>query len=228
MASSVALGALAAHPGIVDLLSPATQGSARGRRGHAHIGAGRKGHLTALLVAALVPLALAGLDERCPGLLAAAGDRLLLEVGDRLGRCVRTGDTVVRLGGDEFALLLPDTAQHAAALTAQRVLAQLREPFVLGSTVVRLAGSIGTTLGAAGSDLDELLRNADLAMYEAKSAGRDQAVAFDPAMHQRAARRLQVDADLRAALTRGEFTVYYQPIVDATSGEVTCLEALVR
>ncbi len=157
-----------------------------------------------------------------------AGDRLLLQVGDRLGRCVRTRDTVVRLGGDEFALLLPDSGQRTATLTAERVLTQLREPFLLDDTPVQIGGSIGVTLGTAGSDLDEMLRNADLAMYEAKAAGRDQARAYDPTMHQRAASRLQVDTDLRAAITTGQFTVYYQPIVAAASGEVSGLEALVR
>ncbi len=113
----------------------------------------------------------------------AAGDALLLEVGDRLGASVRSEDTVVRLGGDEFAILLPDAGQTAASLTAQRVLTQLRRPFTLDSTTVHVGGSIGIALGAADGDLDELLRDADLAMYAAKASGRNQARVFDPQMY---------------------------------------------
>jgi diguanylate cyclase (GGDEF)-like protein/PAS domain S-box-containing protein len=177
---------------------------------------------------ALLLLDLDGFKEVNDTLGHAAGDALLLQVGERMGGCVRTGDTVVRLGGDEFAVLLPDAGGSAAAATAERILAQLRQPFVLAATAVQVRGSIGITLGTAGSDLDEMLRNADLAMYAAKAAGRDQAQRYDPAMHQRATRRLRTDTELRDAVTRGEFTVYYQPIVSAASGEVSCVEALVR
>lgn len=158
----------------------------------------------------------------------AAGDALLLQVGDRLGRCVRTFDTVVRLGGDEFALLLYETGAEAAMSTAQRVLRELRVPFSVNAVSVRVAGSIGVTTGERADDLDVMLRDADLAMYEAKSAGRDRAHSFEPGMHERATREMTLGADLREGLVRDEFVVYYQPLVHAGTGEVSSVEALVR
>jgi diguanylate cyclase (GGDEF)-like protein/PAS domain S-box-containing protein len=177
---------------------------------------------------AVLLLDLDGFKEVNDTLGHAAGDALLLEVGERLGSCTRTQDTVVRLGGDEFAILLPDTGMTAANSTADRILRQLRRPFLLDGTPVQVRGSIGITFGCPGGDLDEMLRRADLAMYAAKAAGRDQARMFDSGMHERATQRLRDDTDLRTALARRQFAVYYQPILSAATGAVSAVEALVR
>lgn len=176
----------------------------------------------------LLLLDLDGFKEINDTLGHAAGDDVLLQVGNRIGGCVRTEDTVVRLGGDEFGLLLVGTGRLSASLAADRVLAVLREPFLLDGLAVRVQGSIGIATGGSTPDLDELLCNADLAMYGAKAAGRDQACMFDPRMHEHVARRREAEADVRAAIDVSEFTVHYQPIVNAASGEVSSVEALVR
>lgn len=176
----------------------------------------------------LLLLDLDGFKEVNDTLGHAAGDAVLLEVGERLGRCSRVNDTVVRLGGDEFALLLPDTGRVAAARMASRVLGELREPFEVDGVAVQVSGSLGVASSVTATDLDELLRNADLAMYEAKGAGRDRVCEFDPAMYVHATRRMALDTDVRAAVAHGDFIVYYQPIRDATSSEIRCVEALVR
>ncbi|WP_377644946.1 putative bifunctional diguanylate cyclase/phosphodiesterase [Oryzobacter terrae] len=175
----------------------------------------------------LLLLDLDGFKEVNDTLGHTAGDALLLEVGDRLGRCVRTVDTVVRLGGDEFALLLPDTGPAKAAVTAERVLARLREPFHVDGVAVAVRGSIGIASGA-GAGLDEMLRDADLAMYAAKNAGRDQAREFHPSMYLEATQRRDEDAEFRGALASGQLAVHYQPIVDAVTQEAVAVEALVR
>ncbi len=177
---------------------------------------------------AMVLLDLDGFKEVNDSLGHASGDDLLLRVGDRLGGCVRAQDTVVRLGGDEFAVLLPDAGMNSAGIAADRILRALRDPFALDWTEVRVRGSIGIALGDASGDLDLLLRNADLAMYEAKARGGDQACVFDPRMHDRLKDRMQLENEVRDAVARRQFTVYYQPIVDTASGEVCGLEALVR
>lgn len=176
----------------------------------------------------LLLLDLDGFKEVNDTLGHAAGDALLFEVGDRLGRCVRTADTVVRLGGDEFAMFLPDTGRARAALTAERILGQLREPFLVDGVAVAVRGSIGIASGSTGADLDELLRRADLAMYAAKNSGRDQTREFDPSLYLEPAQRRGQDAELRAALVRDELAVHYQPIVDTPSGRVVAVESLVR
>ena len=158
----------------------------------------------------------------------AAGDGLLVQVGDRLNRCRRTEDTVARLGGDEFAVLLPETRGAGAAYVAEQILAALREPFMLEGVMVEVRGSIGISCGASATDLDEMLRNADLAMYAAKGAGRDRACEFDQLMYEQATSRMELDTELRAAIAAEEFIAYYQPIVDAASGEIRSVEALVR
>jgi diguanylate cyclase (GGDEF)-like protein len=157
-----------------------------------------------------------------------AGDDLLREVGRRIARCVRAGDTVTRLGGDEFAVLLPGSTTGTAQLTADRMLAQLQSPFSVAGTKVRVSGSIGIAVASSDGDFSELLRDADLAMYAAKAVGGNSAQAFHPAMYERVVHRMQLAAALREALDDGQFSVSYQPIVDAATGRVTGLEALVR
>ena len=159
----------------------------------------------------------------------AAGDELLVQVAARIQGAVRANhDTAARLGGDEFSVLLEQAGALDATRTAERIIECLRAPFVVSDTSVQLSGSVGIAVAGTDADLDVLLRNADLAMYEAKARGRDQAALFDPAMHQSAQARLTLDNEVRDAVRNKEFTVFYQPIVDTASGEVTSLEALVR
>jgi diguanylate cyclase (GGDEF)-like protein len=155
------------------------------------------------------------------------GDALLAAVAERLLACVRPGDTVARLGGDEFAILVEDVrgARQTASL-ARRVLEELRVPFDIEGRQVRVSTSIGIAIGT--DPAADLLRDADLAMYRAKGAGRDRFEVFAPEMHAALVERLALEADLRHAVERDELVLHYQPIVDMTTGEVAALEALVR
>ncbi|SFV14911.1 EAL domain-containing protein [Pseudoduganella namucuonensis] len=162
------------------------------------------------------------------------GDVLLRQVAGRLRHCVRTSDTVARLGGDEFVILMENLppaageASSAARLLADKILAAFVEVFALGITEHRATPSIGIALfdGRAGS-IDELLRWADLAMYQAKAAGRNTMRFFDPRMQAAVSSRVALEADLRNGLLRGEFVVYHQPQFD-THLKLIGAEALVR
>jgi diguanylate cyclase (GGDEF)-like protein len=157
----------------------------------------------------------------------AAGDELLVEVGRRLGASIRPTDTAARFGGDEFAVLLEAiTDESEATDVAKRIMADLSAPFVVGGKRVTIGISIGiATLREMG---DDLLRNADLAMYQAKARGRDTFEVFEPAMHATLVERLRLEADLERAVAEEEFEVVYQPIVDLSDGAVVAVEALVR
>jgi diguanylate cyclase (GGDEF)-like protein/PAS domain S-box-containing protein len=158
------------------------------------------------------------------------GDELLCEVGRRLSSCLRDADTVARLGGDEFTILLEDVPTRAEALkVADRVQEALREPFTLGGQEVFSGASIGIAHGGANySRPEDLLRDADTALYRAKAQGRGRWVEFDPAMHDRAVALLELETDLRRALERRELVLHYQPIVALGTGEIVGAEALVR
>src|SRR5256714_946383 len=159
----------------------------------------------------------------------AAGDQLLCAVAARLTACVRQEDTVARLGGDEFAILLSDLAEASQAVRmAERILQALDSPLHLGEHTVVTATSIGIATGAAGGTGADLLRDADVALYRAKTEGRGRYAVFDAAMHAQALEHLKLEADLRQALERGEFEVHYQPKVALATGRLTGLEALVR
>ncbi|MBJ7359755.1 bifunctional diguanylate cyclase/phosphodiesterase [Nocardioides sp.] len=158
----------------------------------------------------------------------SAGDALLRQVTSRLLECVRTNDLVTRLSGDEFALLLPDAGDWTAARTADRVLDVVRRPFDLNGRSVQARGRIGIAHGYANVRLEELLRNADLAMSQAKAAGSDRACEFDEVMAADTTQQFSRDVEMRAALTNGDFKVYYQPLVDARDHRVVSLEALIR
>jgi diguanylate cyclase (GGDEF)-like protein/PAS domain S-box-containing protein len=161
----------------------------------------------------------------------AAGDRMLTEVGERLKGCLRAADTAARLGGDEFAILLEGGEEGlGAADVADRILGALDAPFDLEGKEVFVHASIGIAVAGIGTDggADELLRNADVAMYMAKEAGKNRYQIFEPAMHDTALRRLELKADLQRAVDRDEFVLHYQPIIELASGEVTGLEALIR
>ena len=158
----------------------------------------------------------------------AAGDELLLLVAGRLRRCLRPSDTAARFGGDEFALLLEDLDMATAAEgVAVRVLAALREPFVIQDQEVLVGTSIGIASSASPGS-DDLLRNADLAMYRAKGLGKGRFQVFEPGMHVQVLERLELEVDLQRALERDEMCVHYQPIIELATARITALEALVR
>jgi diguanylate cyclase (GGDEF)-like protein/PAS domain S-box-containing protein len=164
----------------------------------------------------------------------AAGDQLLREVGERLRNSLRTADTAARLGGDEFAVLLEDGGDGVeAADVAQRVLNSLDGPFHLENKEVFIRASIGIATARPESEhgpetAEELLRNADVAMYMAKEAGKGRYQIFEPAMHDTALRRLELKADLQRAIDNHEFVLHYQPVIELRSGEISGVEALVR
>jgi predicted signal transduction protein with EAL and GGDEF domain len=159
------------------------------------------------------------------------GDLLLEEVSRRLSATLREADTVARLGGDEFGILLEDvTSVHEATATAQRVIDSLAQPLDVDGREVAVRASIGVAFNAPGDDVtaDELLRDADTAMYRAKSSGRGGIAVFEPSMLAHQLARLELDAELRSAIERGELFVLYQPIVDLGTGDISAVEALVR
>lgn len=159
-----------------------------------------------------------------------AGDQLLMEVSERLLYSLRPEDTVARLGGDEFTILLEDLSDARGAIhIADRITEELQIPFKIKNREVFVTTSIGIAISTSGEDLpDDLLRDADTAMYQAKSKGKARYKVFDAAMNARAMQRLELEYDLRQALNRDEFTVYYQPKVELVSGRIAAFEALVR
>jgi diguanylate cyclase (GGDEF)-like protein/PAS domain S-box-containing protein len=173
------------------------------------------------------------------------GDKLLIEVARRLSACARKvdtiaripGDHVARIGGDEFVMLLEDLASPEDALrAAERIHAALSEPFSLGVHDLVARGSIGiATSGPSYSLPEEVLRDADIALYQAKQAGKSCTCLFDPQMHQRAMTRWSTETELRRAIERDEFELHYQPIVEGCvdgapdgAGRLAALEVLVR
>ncbi len=159
----------------------------------------------------------------------AAGDRLLVEAARRLSACVRDSDLIARLGGDEFAVLIESTDSVDEVLNmAARVVSALGRAFVLNGKEVFVSASIGIARTEDGATSDELVRNADVAMYIAKTRGKGCHVLFEPQMHAAALERLDLEADLRRATERGEFFLEYQPIIALDGGEVCGTEALVR
>jgi diguanylate cyclase (GGDEF)-like protein len=160
----------------------------------------------------------------------SAGDELLAIVADRLSRCVRPGDTVARLGGDEFTVLLEGVrGTDDATRLADRILAHLRTPISVGGHTVSVAASIGIALNSSAHGRpDDLLRDADVALYRAKEAGKDRYAVFDSSMDQPAVEQLDLERDLRSALARGELRLHFQPIVELTTRRVSEVEALLR
>jgi len=159
-----------------------------------------------------------------------AGDRLLVEIAHRLRRAVRPGDTVARLGGDEFTVLIPDlSGQNEAISVAQRIHDSLEKPFQIGEQEVFTTASTGIAVSSTRYDNpDEILRDADIAMYHAKAAGRARHHMYDEAMHPIVLSQLHMENDLRRAIEREEFRLHYQPIVDTSSGVIVACEALLR
>ncbi|MDX3073088.1 EAL domain-containing protein [Streptomyces sp. MI02-7b] len=163
-----------------------------------------------------------------------AGDELLVQAARRLQESVRAGDTAARLGGDEFAALICGTSadrhlrEYQVHEVADRLRAALSEPYRVDGTEVRVAASIGVAFADAGVSPGELLRNADLAMYRAKQAGKGRVEMYAPAMQAEVVRRAELAGRLRSALRDGEFALLHQPVVDLCSGEVTAVEAQAR
>jgi diguanylate cyclase (GGDEF)-like protein/PAS domain S-box-containing protein len=164
----------------------------------------------------------------------AAGDELLTAVAERVRACLRLQDTAARLGGDEFGILVEETDATGAGRVAERVLSALRQPFALDQRQVFAEASIGIALGAGrhdgqdGRSAEELLRNADAAMYTAKSLGKGRFEFYEARMHATALQRLELRGQLEASLAAGDFQVHYQPLVELASGEIAGFEALVR
>jgi diguanylate cyclase (GGDEF)-like protein/PAS domain S-box-containing protein len=158
-----------------------------------------------------------------------SGDDLLVEVANRLTGCLRPDDTVGRLGGDEFGVLLSDISQPIhATRTAKRILAALEPPICLDGREVRIRASIGVALGKKGARADEVLGDADIAMYAAKKRGRGQYKIFRAHMRSSVGQMLELENELRRAIEGEELVVHYQPIVTLRDGETVGTEALVR
>jgi diguanylate cyclase (GGDEF)-like protein/PAS domain S-box-containing protein len=160
----------------------------------------------------------------------AKGDRLLIEVAKRIGHCIRAADTLARMGGDEFTILLTHLGSEADAVRiAERIVEIVGLPVPLDEKTVQVGASIGISFYPTdGQDADALQMHADLAMYEAKEGGRGQYRVFSAEMGGKGKDRLSLNVQLDAALTNEEFTLYYQPLVNATTGVVESVEALIR
>src|SRR5215218_9300170 len=158
-----------------------------------------------------------------------AGDELLQSVALRLDAALRPGDTVARMGGDEFTVLLEEIGDpREATVVAERVLATLAEPFPIAGRELHVSGSIGIALAGPEVDPEELIRDADVAMYRAKAEGKARHAVFDAHMHRHVLARLDLETDLRGAIDNGTLQVLFQPILRTVTGEVAAFEALCR
>jgi len=158
------------------------------------------------------------------------GDYLLIEIGQRLEKSVRSSDTLARLGGDEFTILLdPINNITEATVIAERINYELSLPFYLEQQKITTSASIGIAFSSTGYEQwSDLLRDADLAMYGAKEKGKDRYEIFDPLMHIQISHFLELETDLRLGLERKEFVLYYQPIINLSTQKLAGFEALIR
>ena len=158
-----------------------------------------------------------------------AGDELLVAVAGRVRGAVRIEDLPARLGGDEFAVLARDGGKESAELIADRLVRALEAPFMIAGREMRVHASVGIAYGKPGvTSADELLRNADVAMYNAKHSGKGRHATYEPEMHLRVRHRQELVSALTLAAERNEIGVHYQPIVDLASGKMVAVEALAR
>ncbi len=164
------------------------------------------------------------------GMGHSAGDSILIEFSKRIRRQVRPMDTVARLGGDEFVVLLEDIRDESDAIrVAKRIQNALVPPFAVEGNKIHITASIGISIGTPHyQQAGEILRDADTAMYRAKALGRGRHVLFDEEMHKRAVKILELEIDLREAVERQDFVLYYQPIISLETSRITAFEALLR
>jgi diguanylate cyclase (GGDEF)-like protein len=156
------------------------------------------------------------------------GDELLKIITKRIQTCLRASDTIARLGGDEFAVLLEDTDSETAASLAERIISVVSYEVELVDHKIFPSISIGIATALPGADAEELLRNADLAMYSAKGSGKGHAEVYENEMHSISNDLFELQADLKIALADGQFSLHYQPILQLDNGRVEGVEALIR
>ncbi len=196
----------------------------RSRLGHALSAAKRRKHQVAVFY-----LDLDDFKQINDGLGHEAGDQLLIRVAERLRATVRLEDTPARLGGDEFAVLAEGLSRKAADDLARRLLGSLQQPFQLAGQQVTVGGSVGVAFAAPGeTSPEDVLRNADVAMYVAKNSGKGRFSVFESGMYQQVKEELELELDLRYALEHEEFELHYQPILSLEAGDLVGVEALVR
>jgi diguanylate cyclase (GGDEF)-like protein len=158
----------------------------------------------------------------------AIGDELLAMVARRVRSALRSSDVAARLGGDEFAVLIQNVDADQARVAAQRVLEAVSSPYVLSRSTVAISASIGLVHAVDRRGSEDLLRDADVAMYRAKADGKNRVVSFEPAMQAHVLRRLRLETELRRSVEDGDFVLYYQPLVNLGTGETVGAEALIR
>jgi diguanylate cyclase (GGDEF)-like protein len=158
------------------------------------------------------------------------GDELLQQVSQRLQGCLREGDTLARFGGDEFTLLLPEIeGSYNATIIAEKIIKNMRKPFVIEGHEVYVTISVGISMYPRdGSSMDSLVKNADIAMYHIKGHGKNDYQFFSREMNEASMQRLSLERDMRKGLESDQFELYYQPQVDAITGRIVAVEALIR
>jgi diguanylate cyclase (GGDEF)-like protein/PAS domain S-box-containing protein len=206
--------ALTGLPNRVLLADRLTQALSRARRQHQRV--------------AVLFLDLDGFKHVNDGLGHLAGDELLVEVARRLAGCVRSDDTLARFGGDEFAIVCEVASTEVATRFGNRLLKALQPPFPLRGMDMFVSASIGLVVADPDAEPDELLQDADVAMYRAKERGRSRMELFDDELRDRASLTLQSSTALRGALERGELRVFYQPILNLDDNRPLAVEALLR
>lgn len=157
-----------------------------------------------------------------------AGDQLICAVSGRLRGLLGADDMIARLGGDEFAIVRPCTREDDAAQLLQLIMDGVRAPFKINGAMIETSVSVGLVLADVTRDFDDIMREVDIALYEAKGNGRGCGIHFQPEMATRIEKRRMIEVDLRYAIANRELTMMYQPIVDASSGQISAVEALVR
>jgi diguanylate cyclase (GGDEF)-like protein len=158
----------------------------------------------------------------------AAGDKLLEAVAGRLRECIRPYDVAARLGGDEFGILLENADQRVATSVADRVLRSMDDPIRVDGLEISVHASLGIAIGSTGDEVEDIMRNADVAMYMAKGRGKGRYEIFQPGMQATALERMELAAELRRAVEERELLLHYQPIVSLSTGAITGVEALLR